>query len=159
MRIEEITKGKTLVNDEQIYIIDKTKFNLLMDDPFIDEIYVGGEGILKLIWGLNEFVLKYPEFLLGIYKFKIGAIKTKWMFIVLYQIESGWQRVHIERVKCDKCNWIGEIANPTEPSLYDTVKNRFEILDRVWIIPKKPCPNCGEGLQRYAIWTEPINNE
>jgi len=157
MRLEAITNETVLVNGEQINIIDSAKFKFLKADPFIDEISIGGEGILKLICGLMEFVLKYPEFSLGIYKFKIGTSKIRWMFVVLYKLESSWQRVHIERVKCDKCNWIGEIANPTEPSLYDTVSNRFDVLDEVWEIANLPCPKCGEKLPRHAIWTEPPN--
>jgi hypothetical protein len=52
----------------------------------------------------------------------------------VYNISDKWQRVQIENVTCEFCGWKGEIANPTVPSLYDTVKDRQGALNSAWTL-------------------------
>ena len=154
MKIQDISKSVEIVNGESLYIFDVEKWNLIKSNPVIDEVLVGGEELIKLVSGMVEFTKQHDEFSLACYRYKIGFEKWFWIFIELLKTDIGWQRIHIERISCESCGWEGDIANPTLPSLYDTVDNKEGALNSAWAHPVKNCPICGKKLQRFAIWTE-----
>jgi rubredoxin len=158
MKVEDLTLSTELVNGELVYIVDPTKFNNLMNEPFVNGISLGNENLIKILFGMMEFVQQFSNFSLALYSFKIGnSTKIRWMFVVLYKLETRWQRVHIHNKKCDNCGWTGATADPAEPSLYDTIPNRFEELDKAWKIPAVLCPKCNMKLQDHPIWVESLD--
>ena len=63
-------------------------------------------------------------------------------------------RVNITYAKCSKCDWEGSIADPTASDLYFTMKNRAEILNKMFELPFLKCPLCGNDLTAKAIWLQ-----
>ena len=154
MKIEEISKRMEVVNDEQLYIIDVGQWNLIKSNPVIDEVPIGGENIMRLLLGMIEFTKQNDEFDLAFYRCNIGSKKWRWLFCELLKTDIGWQRVQIEQIVCENCGWKGKIANPTVPSLYDTVSNKQEALNLAWSQPIENCLSCGKNLPRFSIWTQ-----
>jgi hypothetical protein len=156
MKIEDITKSIELVNDEKLYLIDMELWNILESDNEIDGILIGGENILKALYRMADFVMRHEGFSLAFYRYSIGSTRYIWLFCIVYNINDKWQKVQIENVTCEFCGWKGEIANPTVPSLYDTVKDMQGALNSAWNLHEVNCPTCGKKLTRKAIWVEEI---
>jgi len=154
MKIEDVSKSIEVVNDEKLYIIDVEQWNVIKYNPVIDEVSLGGENIMRLLSGMIEFTKQHDEFCLAFYRCNIGTTRWRWLFCELLKTDMGWQRVKIEQIICENCGWKGEIANPTLPSLYDTVSNKQEALNFAWAQPAKNCPICGKRLPRFSIWTQ-----
>lgn len=55
---------------------------------------------------------------------------------------------------CLRCDWTGNVVNPTDPDLYITVENAFQILNKMAKLPFLKCPKCGSELSTKAIWVE-----
>lgn len=158
MKLEDCTDIRLeTVDGEPIYILNTSVFSEMRDDPSIDGISLGGPSLLKLLWSMMDFVECHPDFSLTLYRYPLGPAKWRWLFSILMNDEGIWQRVHIEQVICNRCSWEGKIANPTEPSLYDTVPNSKQALENAWKQSKVSCPKCNNELPRYAIWVEPNN--
>ena len=154
MKIADILMRIEIVNNENLYIVDLDRVAKFTIEDEVDGVKLGGSDIIRLINIMIEFTRIHNNFLLAMYKCYIGQTRIIWRFCVLYRTDDNWQRVHIERVACENCEWKGLIANPTLPSLYDTVKNKHDALDIAWNLPRKKCPSCGKELSRYAIWIE-----
>ena len=154
MKIEDISKSIEVVNDEPLYIFNVEKWNFIKSNPVIDGVLIGGESLIRLVSGMVEFTKQHDEFSLAFYRYKIGSKKWFWIFIELLKTDIGWQRVHIEEIICESCGWKGNIANPTFPSLYDTVDNKGDALNNAWAHTVKNCPICENKLPRFAIWTQ-----
>ncbi|WP_148051271.1 hypothetical protein [Pseudomonas brassicacearum] len=93
------------------------------------------------------------EFCLGLHLTK--SLKP-WVPIHLYRMDERWQRVLIERVTCDQCNWVGKIANPSDPTLYFGVDGELGVAYKALSLPRCNCPKCGMALPRIAVWVEDI---
>jgi hypothetical protein len=78
----------------------------------------------------------------------------EWLPLVLLRRAPGWQRVHIEHVRCARCGWWGATANPTVSDLYLGVPNQTAVLAAAWALAPAPCPACHAPLPRRAIWAE-----
>lgn len=153
MRLDELNLKVANIDGQELYIVDMGKFDLIIKNPTIDGISIDGDTVINWLVGTMKFIKKYDEFSLGIYK-RSTQMGFSWFFVVLYDFKTNLQRVHIERLTCKTCGWFGDTANPTDPSLYFGVSNRFEALNRAWEIPVVPCPKCGGKLPRNPIWTE-----
>lgn len=154
MKIEDVTKSIEIVNDEKLYMIDMKLWHILESNKEIDGVSLGGENILKSLLGMVDFVRRHEGFSLAFYRYYIGPIRYRWLFCIVYKINDEWQRVQIESTNCGFCGWNGNVANPTVPSLYDTVKDIQGALNLAWNLPEVKCPACGKKLMRSAIWAE-----
>jgi hypothetical protein len=154
MKIEEVTKSIEVVNEAKLYLIDMDKWYMVENNKAIDGVILGGENIFRLLSGMAEFVRKHDGFSLAVYHYNIGPIKWIWASCIIYKVNNMWQRVQIENIVCESCGWKGEIANPTIPSLYDTVKDRQGALNFAWNLPEVKCPKCAKKLKRNAIWAQ-----
>lgn len=61
----------------------------------------------------------------------------------------------MEHAYCLQCDWRGDVANPTLPSLYEWTPYRWQIVDRL----KKElsfckCPKSGGEISRKAVWIQ-----
>ncbi|MBK1811934.1 hypothetical protein JHL18_15035 [Clostridium sp. YIM B02505] len=151
MKIEYVTKSIELVNDEKLYLINMELWNILERDNEIDGIPME-ENLLKSLSKMASFVRKHKGFSLTFYRYSIGTTRYRWLFCIVYNINDRLQRVQIENVTCEFCGWKGKMANPTIPSLYDTVEDRQEALNIAWNMPVVNCPVCDKKLKRNAIW-------
>lgn len=154
MNLDDINIFVKLVNDEELYVIDQQHIDTLKFADEIEGIKIGGPTIKNSLDSMIEFVKKHTDFTLAMHKYFIGQSRYKWIFCVLYEMAGEYQRVQIENTMCAKCGWQGIVANPTIPSLYDTVKDRNEALNLAWNLPSKSCPSCGEKLDRHNVWNE-----
>jgi|SRR5450830_489337 len=152
---------EVLVDGQNVTIPTPEEWSGLMQVP----VYLGGAvysaSTKKLVSGLLSFTVKYrDQFCLGMYRSK--GLKL-WLVLPLFRIGDVWQRVQIEHVSCEKCDWKGVTANPTEPSLYFGVPNELAVIRSALMLPHLGCPSCGAALSRAAVWAEPVsgvgNNE
>lgn len=104
-------------------------------------------------WTL-DFVRRHREFAIALYRAGLPAFKLS--PLVLLRTRTGWQRVHIEHLQCEVCDWCGATANPTIPDLYVGTPDRWGALKEAERHPVLPCPKCGSKLPRHPIWTEPL---
>lgn len=154
MNITDISTRIEIVNDEILYIMDLNQVAKLTSMDEIDGVTLGGPDIVNSLMKMKEFIENHNEFVLAMYKGNFGQTRFRWLFCPLYQIDNMWTKVQIEYIVCDNCGWEGKIANPTMPSLYFTLKNRKEALDKAWNLPRMKCPNCGMDFNQYCIWVE-----
>jgi hypothetical protein len=87
-------------------------------------------------------------------KFAIGfvGLDKKLHFYNLYNLEGIQYRVYFEKIKCNYCNWIGFIANPTIVDNFIGVCNKQIVYDKIKNLKMKKCTNCNNGLNRPAIY-------
>lgn len=143
---------KVLIDGQTVTIPTLDEWENLMRDS----VYLGSPvyypNTKKWVGGLLSFTAKHRDkFCLGMYRPQ--GLKS-WVALSLLRMGDNWQRVHIEHIACGECDWRGEAANPTEPSLYFGVPNELAVLRSAWMLPFLGCPNCGASLPRTAVWTE-----
>lgn len=88
-----------------------------------------------------------------------GVHAKTWTVMNLLATGGGWQRVHVERVRCDACGAKLMVANPTVADLYLGVKEWAEVMRRATASGSLRCVQCNESLPRFAIWAELIKDE
>ncbi|MEH2058165.1 MAG: hypothetical protein V7K97_18785 [Nostoc sp.] len=144
----------TYIDGQQILFPSQMDWESLQLNPLIDDSPL---AILDSIWSALEFAQKYPEIHLGLGKISSGK---KWMPYIFLDIESNFQRVHLETLTCSFCNWRGKTANPMIIGLYfgDGInQDDFTLMKAAERYPVLPCPSCGNRLPRHPIWVEPVN--
>lgn len=146
----EITSRKIFV-DEDVYIVDA---NMVEEcDKLKKRINRSDSMIYTRLEKDLEFITKHKDFSI-IFRPIIRNQITRWLPCMVYSNINRLERVSIQNVYCLNCNWTGIIANPLEPDLYITMKNRFEILDRLSNILFCKCPKCKGELSNKGIWVE-----
>lgn len=150
--ILEITKQSINVDGDDVYILKK-------------EMHEGIEKIKKqlsikekncLITKISkdvEFICCHLDFAMVFRPVQWGKSK-RWIPCLVYKYKGEWRRVVLQYASCLKCDWNGSIANPTDPDLYITMKNRFDILKKVNNLPFLKCPKCGNNITSKAIWVD-----
>lgn len=147
--------------DPQIMTINGQPVLVLTNKSLQKSLY---EGTIKSIpIGSLDILHKIVEVLKDHQGFLIGFVKPKkvryWIYLVLLQQEGEYQRVHIERLTCKRCNWQGWTANPMILDLYVDVPDWKVALDEAATHTVLPCPVCTAVLPRNAIWIEPISTK
>jgi hypothetical protein len=146
---------EVLIDGQAVTIPTLEEWENLMHEPVYLGSSVYSPGTKELVNGLRSFTAKHrDQFCLGMYRSK--GLKS-WLALPLLRMGDSWQRVQIEHVSCDKCDWRGVIANPAEPSLYFGVPNELAVIRSALMLPHLGCPNCGASLSRTAIWMESVN--
>ena len=84
----------------------------------------------------------------------MGKVQENGYHAWCINIKMDGERVILQYANCLKCDWNGIIANPTEPDLFLTLENRFDILKRMNQLPFCKCPKCGNEISSKAIWVE-----
>ena len=142
----------TCIDGQEILFPSQEDWETLRLNAFIDDLPL---AILDLLWSALEFTQKYPEIHLGLGKISIR--KKKWMPYIFLEIESNFQRVHLETLTCNFCNWRGKTANPMviDPYFGDGInQDHFTLMKAAERYPVFPCPSCGKRLPRHPIWVE-----
>ncbi|UUQ65822.1 hypothetical protein NLK61_04000 [Pseudomonas fuscovaginae UPB0736] len=115
-------------------------------------VFIFQGGFKAVVSSLARFVLPRADlFCLGLYR--MGKLKSLTP-LLLFRFEGGWQRVQVETVSCNACHWEGNIANPSEPTLYFGVLDEALVYKKAISLPRSGCPKCGAVLPRIALWVE-----
>jgi hypothetical protein len=144
------------IDKQEVLIPDIEGWELLKKSPEIDGVplLLGKQDLLKIVWDTLEFVRKHPEFKLVLCP--NSKVKKSWLPCVVLLTTIGWQRVGIEKLTCEVCNWQGATANPLFADLYVNVPDKLNVIKATSRHPEQPCPRCKNKLPRCAIWVEPI---
>ncbi|WP_339101925.1 hypothetical protein [Candidatus Enterococcus clewellii] len=113
----------------------------------------------KLTDGKVRFAEAADDFICGIKKRQSGKDSYYWDPILFYELPKGWQRIALENTVCKNCDWLGTIANPTLPHLYEFLSNDIELMREASKLEQVCCRKCGGPLERNAIWVEPNEPE
>jgi hypothetical protein len=143
-----------IVDGQTVLIPTAEGWRRLQEQQDIEGLNLGSPDTVQWIWGRLEFVQQYPEFTLSLYRPGPGV--QAWLGLVLLETETGWQRVHIERLTCVVCGWAGKTANPLLNDLYVGVPDKSAALEAANRHPVLPCPRCKSKLPRHPIWVEPL---
>ena len=76
----------------------------------------------------------------------------------LLKVKEGFQRVYLEGVKCQNCQWVGRVGNPLVSEIYWGIsKDKQSSLlmakareDFTEVL----CPKCSSPFDRFFIWVE-----
>ena len=151
MSIDNIQPNIKIVNGGEMLIFSIRDWERLLEDEVFQDKLIVPKSLKNNFERFVEFIKKYKEFDLGVYLVGQTALPS-----LVLKISNSFQRVHIERITCEKCGWSGETANPMVADLYFGIPNKLEELKNVEKIPLQPCPRCGSELPRHPIWVEPI---
>lgn len=149
--IEEITKRIEVIDGDKVYVLDKsmqTGLNILRkiaDREKNNVVFVHLKKDIKFICSHQNFAIAFRPTHTSI---------VRWIPCLIYKYAGEWRRVVIQYANCSRCNWTGTIANPTEPDLYITLENRFEVMRQMAQLCYCRCPRCGGGLSSRGIWME-----
>jgi predicted RNA-binding Zn-ribbon protein involved in translation (DUF1610 family) len=141
------------IDGQEILFFDADDWEDLKLNPVLDNMPI---AIQDSVWSSLKIVQQYPELHLGLSQISIWK---KWMPYVFLEIDSGFQRGHLETLTCDNCGWRGYTVNPMviDPYIGDGINQDYITLMRLAEIHSVlPCPNCGTRLPRHPIWVEPI---
>ena len=149
---------KILVDGQSVIVPSMMDLKKMIAKPEYLDLLVYSSGMQALVTSLIHFIFEHEqEFALGLCR--VNFSQKSWLPIVLFNLNGIWQRVHIEYPKCEKCDWRGAIANPTEPSLYFGVPFELSTIRHAHKLPCLGCPCCGSVLARHAVWTDKCNDE
>lgn len=150
--ILEITNIVANIDGEDVYILENGRFREL--EKLRNRIKTEKENHLFAMLSKDiEFICSHSGFAIAFRPVKWGDA-IKWIPCLVYKYKDEWRRVILQYANCLKCDWNGSIANPTEPDLYITLENRFDILKKMNQLPFCKCPKCGNEISSKAIWTE-----
>lgn len=148
----EITNQIENIDVDDVYILHREMYNGL--DKLKQRIKKEKEDHMFLMLSKDiEFMYNNYGFSLAFRPVKWKNSK-KWIPCLIYRYKDEWRRVEIQYANCLKCDWNGSIANPTDPDLYITMENRFDIMKKMNQLSFCKCPECGSEISSKAIWTE-----
>lgn len=148
----EITNQVENIDGDDVYILNRRMYKGI--DKLRQRVEKEKEDCMFSM--LNEDV----EFMCNNFGFALAfrPVKwknsKKWIPCLIYRYKDEWRRVVIQYANCLKCDWNGSIANPTDPDLYITLENRFDIMKKMNQLSFCKCPKCGSEISGKAIWTE-----
>lgn len=148
----KITKKNIIVDGEEVYIIESDMVNKLLQLEHKSMEKKGGI-LFEMLSKDMSFISNHREFSIIFRPVKFGKIK-KWIPCLAYNDKGCWRRVVLQNVNCLKCDWKGISASPTDPDLYITMENRFDILKQVHKLNFCKCPQCGSEISNKGIWVE-----
>lgn len=141
--------------------IDSQQMTLLSDAEWDTALRSGKWGELSLYYPRTqpvvEAMLRFTRAHSDTFRLALcrdGAFAKTWTVISLLSTQDGWQRVHVERVRCNVCDSTLMIANPTVADLYLGVKDWAEAMRRATASGPVRCVHCHKSLPRFAIWAE-----
>lgn len=155
MTIEEIlelTNRIENIDGEDVYVLEKEMYKGL--EKLRQRINSEKESnVFAMLNNDVKFICNHSDFAIAFRPVKWGKEK-KWIPCLIYKYQGEWRRVLHQYANCLKCDWIGNVVNPTDPDLYITMENRFEILNKMAQLPFLKCPKCGSEISTKAIWLE-----
>lgn len=145
--ITEITDKTEEIDGEKVYILEKhmkTGVERLKELARMNK----DDDVLAMLNRDSKFICEKQNFAIAFRDIKA----LPWLPCMIYKYEGQWRRVQLEYANCLKCDWNGSIANPTDPDLYITSENMFDILKKMNQLSFCMCPKCGSEISSKAIW-------
>lgn len=147
-----------MVNNQQILLLGDDEWDKALRSGRWRELSLCYPRTRPVIEAMLRFTRAHSDaFRLGLCR--DGAFAKTWTVISLLITQDGWQRVHVERVRCGACDAKLVIANPTVADLYLGVKDWAEAMRRATVSGAVRCVRCNESLPRFAIWAELLKDE
>lgn len=149
--IENITRRIEVIDGDAVYILDKSMkdgLNILekrANKEKDDSVYSMLKKDMRFICTHDNFAIAFRP---------THSPTVRWIPCLIYKYKGEWRRVVIQYVNCLACDWTGTIANPTDPDLYITLENEFEILRKMGQLCFCKCPRCGSKISSRGIWIE-----
>lgn len=131
-----------VVDGEEVQIVERESLGGL-------DMSAVPEYIANWLRWSAEFVVRHESFFLG---YRVVGPRGSVLWLLLFETQTGLQRVHVEHVSCGRCGGLVDVANPTVPDLYWASPKEKEALERAWAQPEVACPKCAAKLGRRAIW-------
>ncbi|MDQ1834238.1 hypothetical protein [Massilia scottii] len=143
---------EVLVDGQPVIVPTFDTWETILESGTYDGVPVFSESTRNSVAKLVSFVRTHSdEFRLGLYS---GKMLRRWLVLPMLRLGGRLQRVQIEYIKCDHCDWAGRIANPVESTLYMGAPEESEALQFAYNLPRCRCPICATQLARPAIWAE-----
>ncbi len=142
-----------IVDGQRLLFPDESAWNDLENGAELDGRIVITESFRKWYVGERAFVKVQPNLEFALYK---PGRSSGWLGIVLVDLDGVLQRVHLERLTCESCGWVGMSGNPWLVDLYLGSPEKDEAQQRGWDLELLGCPRCGGELPRASVWTEPL---
>lgn len=156
--VKKITDHMEYIDGEQVYIIDHSMNKEL--DKLKELSKKNKDSAIFTILNTNvDFVMSHSDFGVAFRPIWANGRVIDMFPCMICKFKGEWRRVVIQYVNCLHCSWCGRAANPTDSDSYITMKNRFEILKKMWKLPFCVCPKCGGKLSTQAIWIEGKKSE
>ena len=134
---------------EKFISVNRQNIESVLKTDFKD--YVLGETVGEILKEMISFAEDNHGFLCAVTS--VGISKHI-IYMLFYTYHDMRLRVGLEYSKC-QCGWNGTVANPLVPYLYETLDNRFTILNELKNkISFLNCPICNQPLNRPAIWLQ-----
>lgn len=150
--ISEITNQIENIDGEDVYVLRKEMHKEI--EKLKRRISLEKESHLFAMLNKDiEFICSHLGFAIAFRPVKLGNDR-QWIPCLIYNYEGEWRRVILQYANCLKCDWTGNIANPTDIDLYITMENEYQILKEMAKLPFLKCPKCGGKLSARAIWME-----
>ncbi|MDQ1817400.1 hypothetical protein RBA41_29245 [Massilia sp. CCM 9210] len=144
--------AEVLVDGEPVVVPTFGEWDTILENATYHGVPVFSDNTRNSVTKLVSFVKTHSdEFGLGLYSRKM--LKS-WLVLPMMRLGGRLQRVQIEYIKCDHCDWEGRIANPVESTLYMGAPEESAALQLAYNLPRRRCPLCAQPLARPAIWTE-----
>lgn len=148
----EITKQVENIDGDDTYILKKEMYRGL--EKLKQRINLEKENYLFAMLNNDvEFIRNHSDFAIAFRPVKWGKSR-KWIPCLIYKYQGEWRRVLHQNANCLKCVWAGNVVSPTDPDLYITMENEFEILNKMNQLSFCKCPKCGSEISTKAIWLE-----
>ena len=156
--ISEITSRIENIDGEEVYVLDQsmsTGMNKLKERAALEK----ESCVLHMLIRDIKFICKNSNFAIAFRPIPIKGDAVDWIPCLIYKYQGKWRRVQREHANCLRCDWEGNIANPTNLDLYFMLKNDYEIVHDMYKLPFCTCPKCGGEISRKAIWIEGVENK
>lgn len=151
-QILEITNRVENIDGDDVYILEKEMCEGL--EKLKKQIKLEKKDYLFAMLNNDvEFISNHSDFAIAFRPVK-WINSRKWIPCLIYKYQGAWRRVILQYANCLRCDWRGNIANPTDPDLYITLENRFDILKKMNQLSFCKCPKCGSEISSKAIWLE-----
>ena len=148
----EITRKNTDIDGEEVYILEKNMKKEVDELKYII-LLQKDDYVFSMLEKHLDFILSHKDFAIAFRPIKRKDMK-EWLPCIVYLYQKEWRRVTLQYANCLKCNWQGNIANPTDTDLYAAMENRFDIIKKMYKLPFLKCPLCGNELSCKAIWID-----
>jgi len=140
------------IDGQDIYFLESREWEILFTERKYKVFEFSGK-ILSILESKDYQVhKKFNEISMGL-GFTISNFALPYVFYTPKMNE--FQRVHLERRKCDNCGCQLIIANPNVLDIYSGVPSeidKFELMRKANKFDEKECPLCKQKSFPSAIW-------
>lgn len=155
--MKKISYKKRKFNGQDLYFPTKKQWEEIFDSKSFNCKTISNRLLTKLQNNDVPLSLKYNSINISLGFF--GAYRHILSYPILVKDEHQ-QRVYLEKVTCNNCDWVGNVANPFVTDIYLGISDK-ECTQELMLSAKEnfkkvSCPKCLTVFNRHFIWAEPI---